>query len=173
MKQMIYATLYIGRGAAGSQDIFTVPHGQRMPAMLGPEQRCPTCGHWEESPVQTVEHTNISTSGHFGAAVGDVELTSIEVKTSDGREQRSSIGLASWEIGVGGRRIAGGRVAELLTGPVPLPKIRVDRNDTFIVRIGIPPGTTWKRYSPPAQEDKEPLLVKVEFWANVLDKETP
>lgn len=162
-KQMIYATMYLGDGAAGSQTMFTVPLGQTMPAMMGPDQRCAHCGRFEIAPTQTTEHTNICQAGQFGSAIGDVALFSMKAKTSDGKEQRSDIDHLSYEVRVSGQRVAGGALHELLGEPVSLPRVLVSRHDTFEVEIAIPSGMRLK-----CPSKAEPLFLKVEFWAEVV-----
>ena len=161
-KQMIYATMYLGDRAAGSQLMFNVPVGQPMPAMFGPEATCNHCGRYDRSPTQTAEHTNIQQAGQFGSAIGDVCLTSVQAKTSDGREQRSSIDLASFSLRVCGRRVGCWTLSDLLGEPVPLPRIAVARTDTFEGELALPPGAVLKR-----PDKTSPLFVKIEFWADI------
>jgi hypothetical protein len=104
-KQMIYATMYLADGAAGSQLMFTVPQGQSMPAMFGPENTCKHC----------------------------------------------------WTL------------ADLLDGAVELPRIPVTRTDSFEGELALPSGAKLEMLP---ERVKGPLLVKIEFWADVAAAST-
>ncbi len=77
----IYSTMKIEKGAAHDQaSMFTVPQGQAMPVMRGPDQRahCPTCGQHAGAGTPAIpmnaEHTNIMQAGQFGSAIGDCAI---------------------------------------------------------------------------------------------------
>ena len=154
MKRMIYATVAVGDGAQGSQSLFISPVGQPMPMLVGPSAKCPTC-HRYDGIVATLEHTNIQMTGHFGTAIGDVELTSLQALTSDGSRL-----LAHYTVYVGGGQVLGGPLYEI-EKPKELPRIHVERDDLFDVRLTL--DHVIKR-----TPEQGMLFVKFEFWAEVL-----
>jgi hypothetical protein len=152
-KLMIYSTVLLADGGSGSQNLFTVPVGQNMPMLVGSDYACPTCGG-HASVVMTAEHTNMDKAGELGSTIGDVVLTSIKARTSNGSKP-----LMGYEVVVSGDRVAGGNLEELLGEAVPLPRIPVAHFDYLAVTLSLK--------EPLKRPDRNPVFVKVEFWAEV------
>jgi hypothetical protein len=62
-------------------------------------------------------------------------------------------------------------LSDLLGEPVPLPRILVGCTDSFEGELALPPGVALKRSL--SGSVKEPLLVKIEFWADITESEKP
>jgi hypothetical protein len=181
--KMFYSTMYLGHGASGSQRMFTIPEGQSMAMMTGAYDHCASCGR-TGSVTQTREHTNMSRAGVLGVGA---TLTSMRAVTHDG-----STPELGYEVLVGSRQVLGGSVRELLNGPIPLPGVEVEAEDTFEVVIAVPPGKALERpeivsttsqkvrvFKPVAfglgrdvwvddlvrSVTRPPLFLKIEFWA--------
>ncbi len=165
-KVSVYSTLFIGSGGAGSQSIFTVPQGQRMASILGPEQRCAHCGSLDPAPVQTIEHTNMTQAGVFGAAIGDGELFSIQARffrapaPTEPLKPHPAL-LMFYALRIGGIRVTGGSIADIIEAK-PLPRVKIRREDSLEVELGFERGTSARLDGPGG------VLCRVEMWGNFL-----
>lgn len=186
MKRVIYSTMYLGHGAAGGQSMFTVPVGQQMASLVGPELRCHECGAFDR-PVQEERHTNIFQAGQFGSAIGSVELLSIRARVSD--NTRPDLGFS---VRIAGMGVLAGNIADILDEEMMLPSIAVAHNDTFEVIISVPAGTRLERPTKTQRRERtvykavrgklkpngvemydaplgyEPLFLRIEFWVDTV-----